>query len=652
MYTEPVTATYERADDGTVVKAIQDTRLLVHIPSSSFPVVRSNPARLLLSDFAHPQYLDDDLFYLAWLPIEPLADSQPCPTYVQSLKCESMELLTISRDVTTSVQWMLSPVLRVQWMLLEEKLASSIDTMHKLMDVETLGELTSYALPVRVSARTHGYCEAHEDEQCMRNAAWLSRHVMFAMMAHLAFALAVCRYRNIPQWREVLERATDEEFATWARRSSTISGYKVGYRLGGLVDAREPLNKQAWQRYTCILLASGVPLWINYGPRQDSFEAQVQGTRVDWSVALSLPDFLSIEVSTGRLSTASPSSDAESALMTTVEEQPMVVDGDLATAVVVAAVGSAQGAVNDVVDMVQAEVPTQFSFWDNPWSFGDMLAFHYGLVAGDPLASSMPIQNAVRALGWRHVAVPLALANVARHLNAANRIPTDTDLSRLLPWARVRSARYIPLRVPQARDGCCYVIRNLSGDNYPWLLVVHSPVVLVHILRRYSDYRTEDIVHGLSLHGIPYALYRRFSRLFVGDKNYFHPICQPWITTDRQPGVDEFKTYLVRLKRFFRLPYRVRAAIQFGGVIWRIVCHMLMEHDDLMENTDDFLHGPDVFAHLCGGSECVLRVQGYKRCRWCWEDVLSKTELDHICGTYMDSSKCAWFLPSRWNRSC
>ena len=102
MYTEPVTATHERADDGTVVKAIQDTRLLVHIPSSSFPVVRSNPARLLLSDFAHPQYLDDDLFYLAWLPIEPLADSQPCPTYVQSLKCESMELLTISRDVTTS----------------------------------------------------------------------------------------------------------------------------------------------------------------------------------------------------------------------------------------------------------------------------------------------------------------------------------------------------------------------------------------------------------------------------------------------------------------------------------------------------------------------------------------------------------------------
>ena len=648
VYKEPVIVIHHDHVIDIVIKSVHALRIPTHVPLFPRPFPRSSSAAVTLDEFVGPQYLDDDLFHLAWLPVQPVVDVRSYQV-VQHLNYSSKEELpvhSLSSEGSLPQQWVLSKSACVWWRAVEMHLHMAIFALESLITRVTADDSTPYTKPVHLSAFQHGFSRYHEDEQSMRNAAWLSRHVIFANMAHLAFVLSVCRFRNIPRWRETLQRVTDKEFATWARTSSTISSYDFGYRRGGFVDAREPLRKQAWQGYIWIFVVSGVPLWINYGAKKDSFEAQVQGTRVDWLVALSPRDFTAMQASVGFANLVAWGTYCEvpyesslrgvfrtrrQAILTTVRtstaHERTEMDGPC------------------MWGALQAEVPSKFPLWVNPSVLQDTLYFHYGLDVTDSLESPAPLRDAVQALGWRHVAVPVAVADVAQQLNINPRPVEPEDLRRADSdfSARVTRAWYVPYTPipPQPRSGRCFVILNLIDDGYQWLLVVYSEVVVLHILRRFAHLPTARIVRGLSLQGIPYSLHLHDSWILYRDirSGNFCPPPPSLICTDLIPGVRAFLQYMDCLKDFFQQRYRLRAAIQQGGIVWRIASYMLIQHHDLLGIADSYLDGPADTAHLYGGSPRYLIVEGSEKVT-CWEDVLSHAELAFICGTYPNNVTC------------
>ena len=99
-----------------------------------------------------------------------------------------------------------------------------------------------------------------------------------------------------------------------------------------------------------------------------------------------------------------------------------------------------------------------------------------------------------------------------------------------------------------------------------------------------------------------------------------------------------YNIYASDVEAFFaKEPSRVRAAMQYGGIIWRLARHYARDYD-----VDEYLAGPDYHSCLYGGCPRFVDVGGQQQ--GYWEDVLTEDELTFICGLYIDDTDSKYTL--------
>ena len=99
------------------------------------------------------------------------------------------------------------------------------------------------------------------------------------------------------------------------------------------------------------------------------------------------------------------------------------------------------------------------------------------------------------------------------------------------------------------------------------------------------------------------------------------PICLGWRMQDFSPYDWDYKAYEERAREVLLQP-KARAAVQMGGIVWRLAVHLLGE--EAVRSLD----GPsaDVWRH--GQEFCPERGDCL------YADSLSIDELDVVCGVY------------------
>lgn len=861
-----------------VIKAVQVSYIPPDIPPFHGPLCRESNL-LTYDDLSRPGYMDDQFFYLAFVPRTPFPVDEPNTPVTSCLQYPTMHALPVEHKSGSKRQWVLNAKLCEQWISFETLLDKASDALDPLVFNERPGVGTTRTVPVRARAVHYGYRDAAGDQWTMQKAAWLSRNMFCAMIAYLSFQLAVCRARDIGGWRKELQRATNLNFSNWACSCSMVSSYKPCTRRGGIMYPLQPMVSQRWQAFLPCFAFASIPVWIHYGPKMKTYEDQIRNTSVHSNIMLTHEEFLIMEAQlAGHAALVSREPPAQSLqtvlhpepedavgddqvivdqsmkyppslpysrqrrgeswqdffarrdllnaqqmlsenakdrharlqrlqandgssgqqptkhsqvfiwvkadypenyrlrtrvvkasvelefmdrkgqrrydsfadewdictefgadddrhderfdedeasedelgypkkfhdLFHTYENQPqddaMDVDSDqsppppppaaaaasvlpsttpaalvttpvtaadqtycavlpsheatvsvvttpredpspLVPSSVVAPSSCPDGAVlrerltpDQHVEILVTAHPTKYELWVNPNTFSQVLQYHYGLVLGDKLQSEQPVAKVLLPLGWKRVTVPVALVEMARHLNCQPRPIHERDLSRVRSPNRVSRGQYVQKvwdRLP-VRSGEFYAVSNLPGDDYPWLLVVHRASVITHILRRSAECSTADIVRELWLQGMPYSLYRSKASLpdvpscvpYNEDLN-LRDVSHGYVPTGIKAGIAEFQKYTHALEQFFNKPYRLRAAMQHGGLIWRIACQFAN-----LEDSNDYFAGPDHYSRSHGG--CPRFVQLAGREQEYWEDVLTDSELEFICGVYLDDTNSA-----------
>ena len=271
--------------------------------------------RLELADFDHPQYLDHEYFYLAFLPLDPLSRSKAISPFleywnvVSTLDVSRMDCLAVYPAQVqkenprgyNAPKWQLNVFQLKLWKLVEDDLERAIDVLEPLAF-----QHPKQILPVRPRAREYGYLSVHTSQLKAQEAAWLSRHVIFAMMAYLAFLKCVCQTQAVTDWVDTLSHVTSDHFVEWALHARVLSDYSPGTRLGGFVCPTLNSERQTWQTFVHSFLRARIPLWINYGPKQETFDKQVVGMDVLSVIHLTKAEFLTMDAKTTSIQPPSP----------------------------------------------------------------------------------------------------------------------------------------------------------------------------------------------------------------------------------------------------------------------------------------------------------------------------------------------------------
>ena len=350
----------------------------------------------------------------------------------------------------------------------------------------------------------------------------------------------------------------------------------------------------------------------------------------------------------GPSSASSASSPPLSALSTpvpsTTPPHPHV--GTPAQVVPAAPVVPAASAANALTQILAPVTAFHSIMWVSPNTVEDTLRFHYGNT-GQPLPETVePFQEPLRVLGWTLAegASLGALVQTAKRLNSS-RVLTSADLA-LVGDHTGQTRVYRRTYHSQVWDpvhfgkGDCYVVRNLRGSTYPWMLTIHDPAVVVHILRRWRDLPTHMIVFHLSTLGIPFTLFRDRGdfHMAVGSVNHHQfihrrKVCHGWVPETGLPSLPHFQRYIADLRDFFTEPYRLRAAIQYGGIVWRIACEFVVDNETVDRAQAEHLAGPDDYSLHHGGVP-----QRWTTGQEVWQEALSSHELLFICGVYLDDT--------------
>ncbi|TCD60112.1 hypothetical protein EIP91_010709, partial [Steccherinum ochraceum] len=300
---------------------------------------------------------------------------------------------------------------------------------------------------------------------------------------------------------------------------------------------------------------------------------------------------------------------------------------------------------DELVDIIVDLKPAQYSQWSNPNTFEDVMRFHYGLVYH--VTSPLPLGEPVEVLGWKAEPVADDLKAMAKHLNVSARTVSSADISLVMSEAvqaevppRLIRGRYCKGswdRFP-LKEGEYFRFQNNPSDTYRPLLVVHDPAVATHILRRWSHLPTAHVVSYLREHGMAHSLYRD-RRSFPSNLDLKHhtadmstrELSHGSVPVNRVPGVPEFQMYIRQVREFFQVPYRLRAAMQYGGIIWRLAC--------FFSDSGDRSHvmGPDLDS-LELGARPVLAQEPTGEVEY-WEDALSQEEEEFIVGMYLDHTE-------------
>jgi hypothetical protein len=167
-----------------------------------------------------------------------------------------------------------------------------------------------------------------------------------------------------------------------------------------------------------------------------------------------------------------------------------------------------------------------------------------------------------------------------------------------------------------------YMLVTRDANPRRWLLGLNDPVTLLQSLRLDID-SMSNLARYLFSNGIPFHTYIPSSQLPHAYPEY-PPVALSYRPLGHRPRISEYAVYENTRHLLLSRPYG-RAALLQGGMVWRLAL-------------DDFEHKEDAeYSVLLGPSEYVSVYQHVLRAddgQRFYDDGLSDTELDLICGVY------------------
>lgn len=188
----------------------------------------------------------------------------------------------------------------------------------------------------------------------------------------------------------------------------------------------------------------------------------------------------------------------------------------------------------------------------------------------------------------------------------------------------------------EAFTGECFVLIHHEDSANRWILCLNDPVVAVVVARLLHKHDRQEIMDQLISLGISHVIYRREEDFAEPpgpnprhmDSMRWRQVSHGRFFITETATAQSFKVYMRNLELFFEEPFRLRAALQCGGIIWRIAMEFLT--DDLKAFVSD---GPDEQCPVYGGCPDY-----WTNGAVVWRDVLSTDEVDYICGVYREDT--------------
>lgn len=194
----------------------------------------------------------------------------------------------------------------------------------------------------------------------------------------------------------------------------------------------------------------------------------------------------------------------------------------------------------------------------------------------------------------------------------------DLSLGNRTPLAAAKRLKFL-----YCINNSLYVFNFGKDATVPWNLAVESATIALMVCRldeRLNDY---GIVWMLILRGIKVRTLLPIRR---GQRIQNPPTMRVPV---RLPGYDfhslsDYATYQTTLNNLLRIPRIARAAIEEGGIVWRIAFSR--------SSFTDVLSGPTSQLLLHNLGRTFRSDDGHSE--WC-DDICSEHELDAICGAYI-----------------
>ena len=273
-----------------------------HIPRSipsfdcpSFTMLDS----LAVDELSEPRIFDLSDFYLAFQSRDPFPSQEhisrigPYWERTKHLDVSSASHLTFIHDSEEANSWKLEADVLLAWEQVEKDVENAISTLQQPA-FSNLEVDEPVPTPILLCAHQYGYKDGHPSEDEAQKAAWTSRRVILASMAYLSFLVRACQlFSTTTEWRLRLTESTSAQFVQWVESSTVISDNTPGTRVGCFWH---PRGRSRWHNLVMtVFIDTGVPIWVHYGPKQETFEEQVHGREVvDARVVLTQDEFATL----------------------------------------------------------------------------------------------------------------------------------------------------------------------------------------------------------------------------------------------------------------------------------------------------------------------------------------------------------------------
>ena len=299
----------------------------------------------------------------------------------------------------------------------------------------------------------------------------------------------------------------------------------------------------------------------------------------------------------------------------------------------------------------------RFLFERDQKGFETMLSYRYGLKKGEDVPYSLrSIWNAAQLLGWGGVPISLEVANLVANLYVNPRCARPSDFTRLKCPERVRRTSYekhpLAIALPPSQE--VFVIDEIPTNPvdvcFPWKVLLHNATDVLHVLRERGDGSNRKIAELLLSLGTPFALVSARHRGQAGELSNTQPrvadprpLLMQWHRPGWLPDSEAFDRFLEGLEMVLRPTDLLHAAVQRGGIIWRVA--------RLVLDRDPYCAGGDPYAYLKGPDDefgklyvnMLILVDEHRLYEEHCQEVLTDRALEVIIGTYEDRAHGAYF---------
>lgn len=255
---------------------------------------------------------------------------------------------------------------------------------------------------------------------------------------------------------------------------------------------------------------------------------------------------------------------------------------------------TARPIVNKVEDL---QIPLRF--------FGESMADNAEWLAGSEVISSA--KDYMNALRQPNLTGP----------------PAQCDLSVPVAMTQQYFNRLQNIRIMLEGEKQWYMFDFGEAATVPWHLAVPTAALAMTICRWHKSWTDLDIATSFLKFGMPFRTLLPVDRLHRSNKNTGpRHVVLPQRHTDHKYSRADYNGYAMQRDEFMQHP-RARAAPLRGNVLWRLTMPAI--------SIDRVLNGPTC---LVEADELVFVVKDMETKEEFYDNDLSETELDFLCGTY------------------